>query len=110
MTQSDLNHWDVPCRAPSFCDQGLSADVIIEEIKRLVNKLLFAHNILPFHETVANRIELHAPVMACLVQCSSQVFQTGVHIAQGLRALVAVRVDGVKSRAHRFGHFTDLRK
>jgi hypothetical protein len=100
MPKSKLNLGDVASRDPSLSNEGLTPDIIIEEVQSLVDELLLPDHILPGTQTLANSNELATPGDSGVVEHSLQVLETSGDLAEGVRALVDIGVDREQGGAH----------
>jgi hypothetical protein len=110
VTKSKLNRRDVLGRAPTLGDERLAADIIVEQVERLVNQLLLADEVLPAREALANLDKLRTAAAASVVQNDLQVLDTPADLAHRVRALVCVRIERVQCRTHTLCDLADLRE
>ena len=68
MPQSKLDHFNITCGAPTLRNERLASNVVIEQVKRLINGLLLAHEILPAEQTFSNGDEFCTTGAAGIVQ------------------------------------------
>ena len=108
MAQGELNLSDVPGRTPSLCYEGLPPVVVIEQVQRLIDELLFRHDVLPAREILADADKGGPAVRARVVEDHLEILKATGDFAHSVRTLVSVDVDGVYGRAHRLGDLADL--
>src|ERR1700679_1120306 len=108
--QSELDHFNVTCGTPPLCNERLAPNVVIKQVKRLINRLLFANEILPAEQTFANSNELGATGATGIVQGQLEVLNPCSHFAERLGKLVRVWIDGVDGRTEGLGDPADFRK
>jgi hypothetical protein len=95
VTKSKLNCRDVLGRAPTLGNERLAADIVVEQVKRLVDQLLLAHEVLPAREALADLDELRTAAAARVVQDDLEVLDTPANLAHRVRALVCIRIERV---------------
>lgn len=110
MPQSELDHFNVTCGTPPLRNERLAPNVVIKQVKRLINCLLLANEILPAERTFANSNELGATGAAGIVQGQLEVLDPCSHLAERLGTLVRVWIDGVDGRTEGLGDPADFRK
>lgn len=110
MPQSELDHFNVTCRAPPLRNERLAPKVVIKQVKRLINRFLLANEILPAEETFTNSNELGATCATGIVQGQLEVLNPCSHLAERLDTLVRVWVDRVDGRTEGFGDPADFGK
>jgi hypothetical protein len=108
--QSELDHFNVTGGTPPLRNKRLAPNIVIKQVKRLINRLLLANEILPAERTFANSNELGATGATGIVQGQLEVFNPCCHLAEGLGTLVRVWIDGVDGRTEGLGDPADFRK
>jgi hypothetical protein len=110
VTKSKLNRGDVLGRAPTLGNERLAADIVVEQVERLVDQLLLAHEVLPAREALADLDELRTAAAARVVQDDLQVLDTPANLAHRVRALVCIRIERVQRSTHALCDLADLRE
>lgn len=110
MSQGDLNHGNVTSRAPSLSDQGLTANIVVQEIQGLINRLFFLNNIRPARQALSNGDQFHPPIIASIVEDNLKILKSADNLLQGVRTLVGISINGIDRGSHRFSNFSDLGK
>ena len=111
MPQSELDHFNVTCGTPPLRNERLAPNVVIKQVKRLINSLLLANEILPAEQTFANGNKFGATGATGIVQGQLEVLNPRVvTCAERLGTLVRVWIDGIDGRTERLGDPADFRK
>lgn len=108
MTKSHLNHGDIPGRTPTLRDQGLSPNVVVEQIESFVDGLLLSHHVLPASQILSNLQQLGPPCRASVVKNHFEVFNTPIDLTKRLDSLVSIGINGVKGSTHGLRDLADL--
>lgn len=110
MPQSELDHFDVTCGAPPLRNERLAPNVVIKQVKRLINRLLLANEILPAEQTFANSNELGTTGATGIVQGQLEVLNPCSHLAERLDTLIRIWIDGIDGGTEGLGDPADFRK
>jgi hypothetical protein len=110
MTKSQLDGRNVLRRTPALGNERLATDIVVEQVERLVDQLLLAHEILPARQTLADRRERRPAAAAGVVEHNLQVLDAPADLSHGVRALVGIRIERVERRPHTLRNLADLRQ
>jgi hypothetical protein len=110
MPQSKLDHFNVTCGTPPLRNECLAPNIVIKEVKRLINRLLLANEILPAEQTFANCNELGATGATGIVKGQLEVLNPSGHLAERLGTLVRVWINGIDGGTEGLGDPADFGK
>lgn len=88
MAQSDLDHRDISGGTPALCEKSLPADVIVEEVQRLIDDLFLLNDVLPARKVFSNSNEFHTTTVASVIQNNLKILKSASDLPERIPTLI----------------------